>query len=270
MESPESLSKTVQAEVDRLSHKLIGNSLSRLVYRKRLGVVESPMRHTFPPDAEFPYKIGHLRAENVPKRILVGISGVPGSGKTTLASLIAASINDETGTASASCPTAVNLPMDGFHYSRSHLASMPNPEYATHRRGAAFTFDAEGFRQLVRRLAVTPATEDVYAPSFDHATKDPVQNAICVPSGVQIVLIEGNYCALDREPWRDAAGLMTELWYIDTPAKVTHKRLSARHLKSGIVKDEKEAWERATGTDEVNAKDIRENRLPCHEVIVMA
>ncbi len=99
--------------------------------------------------------------------------------------------------------------------------------------------------------------------------KDPVADAITVPPGARIVLVEGNYCGLNRAPWSDAAALMHKLWYIDTPAAVAHARLAKRHLASGIVADEKEAWERATGTDERNAQDIRENRLPSDESITM-
>ncbi|KAH8748903.1 hypothetical protein F5883DRAFT_697001 [Diaporthe sp. PMI_573] len=136
--------------------------------------------------------------------------------------------------------------MDGFHYSRAHLASMPNSVEAIHRRGAAFTFDAAGFYAMIRDLATSPI-RTVQAPSFDHEIKDPVSAAITC----------------------DAARLMDELWYIDTPSEVTHARLAVRHLASGIVANEKEAWERAVGTDELNAQDIRENRLSSDETINM-
>lgn len=158
--------------------------------------------------------------------------------------------------------------MDGFHLTRAQLRAMPNPDEAAHRRGAAFTFDGEGILTLARSLTALPR-QTVRAPAFDHATKDPVADAIEVNAAARIVLIEGNYCALNREPWKTAAGLMDELWYVDVSSKVAHARLAKRHLASGIVADEQEAWERASGTDELNAVDIRENRLPCSEVITM-
>ncbi|KAI8310466.1 hypothetical protein K4K61_000541 [Colletotrichum sp. SAR11_59] len=214
-------------------------------------------------------QLAHLPDDSQPasRRIVVGISGVPGSGKTTLARLVTARIN-ELRPSAKSTPTAGDLAMGGFHYSRAHLAAMPDPVFATHRRGAAFTFDAAGFLALVRQLVAEPPVE-AKAPSLDHSTKDPVADDVAIPSEVRIVLVEGNYCALNRAPWSDAAALMTELWYVDTPAEVSHKRLAVRHLQAGIVKDEEEAWERATGTDVLNAKDIRENRLPCQENLVL-
>ncbi|PYI04700.1 kinase-related protein [Aspergillus sclerotiicarbonarius CBS 121057] len=206
-------------------------------------------------------------------RVIVGIAGVPGSGKTTLAAAVASKINElwgeqeHQGTKDTGCGAiAVAIPMDGFHYTRPHLASMENAAEAIHRRGAAFTFDADGFYALVDSLrSVTCQT--IYAPSFGHEIKDPVPKSIPILPESRIVLIEGNYCALDRDPWRAAAALMNRLWYVDAPSEVTHKRLAKRHLASGIVADETEAWERAAVTDELNAKEIRENLLPVDEVI---
>lgn len=203
------------------------------------------------------------------QRVVIGISGVPGSGKSTLARILAERVNATWKARNQTTESiAVDIPMDGFHYSRAHLASMPDPATAIHRRGAAFTFDADAFHGLIQQLVKVPA-QSLKAPSFDHALKDPVDNTIDIPASARIVLVEGNYCALNRSPWSDAAGLTTELWYVDVPADVAHGRVARCHLESGIVADEKEAWERATGTDEMNAKDVRENRLPCDEVLTL-
>lgn len=204
------------------------------------------------------------------RRVVIAISGVPGSGKSTIARLVRIRINElyEQG-APVEAPVAIDVPMDGFHYTRAQLAAMQDPATAIHRRGAAFTFDGDRFLALVQLLTATPI-QPVQAPSFDHATKDPVENAILIPQTARIVLVEGNYCALDREPWSHAAALMTELWYIDVPTDIAHKRVALRHLESKIVANEKEAWERATGTDELNAQDVRNNRLLCHETLVLS
>ncbi|KAL2838636.1 kinase-related protein [Aspergillus pseudoustus] len=209
----------------------------------------------------------HLNSGDASKRIIIGIAGVPGSGKSTLGAAVTARINALLPQSDPSrAPIAVGLSMDGYHFSRAHLASMADPATAIHRRGAAFTFDAEGFHALVGALALPiDAGQTIFAPSFDHATKDPVAGAIAITPDSRIVLLEGNYVALGRAPWKEAAQLMTELWYIDVPAAVAHQRLAKRHLASGIVADEKEAWERATGTDELNAQDIRANLLPTSE-----
>lgn len=202
---------------------------------------------------------GLLEAIHQEKRVVIGLSGVPGSGKSTFARILAARVNDAWNTRNTGAGTiSIDVPMDGFHHSRAHLASMPDPVTAMHRRGAAFTFDAEGFHRLIWQLVQVPAVS-IQALSFDHSKKDPVEHTVDIPASARIVIVEGNYCALNRRPWSDVAKLMTELWYIDILAEIAHERVAARHLKSGIVEDEQTAWDRATGTDELNAKDIQEN-----------
>lgn len=207
-----------------------------------------------------------MESKSNAERVVIGISGVPGSGKSTLVKMISRRVNDLHGDQHPASVgrIAVGVTMDGFHLSRAQLAAMPDQAAAIHRRGAAFTFDAAGFYRLIQQLVKSPI-QSVTAPSFDHATKDPVADAIEIPATARAVLVEGNYCALNRPPWSDAAGLMDELWYIDVSPDVTHSRLAVRHLQSGTVADANEAWERATGTDELNAKDVRENRLHCRE-----
>jgi pantothenate kinase len=93
---------------------------------------------------------------------------------------------------------------------------MPNSALAFERRGAAFTFDAEAFIQLIRQLRDEPVTKRddpkraIRAPSFDHATKDPVADDIYLSSAEDLIILEGNYLLLDQAPWNQIAGLVDE------------------------------------------------------------
>jgi len=146
---------------------------------------------------------------------------------------------------------------------------MPDPDSAHARRGAAFTFDGDSFLGLVKELRkpLCPETHTVYAPSFDHALKDPVQNDIAIAPSVRIVIFEGNYCSLDKKPWNEAAKLMDELWFVDVDFDVARKRLIRRHVEAGIAKDEEEAAKRADENDLVNGHEIVDSRLDVHELI---
>ncbi len=50
----------------------------------------------------------------------------------------------------------------------------------------------------------------VYAPSFDHAIQDPVENDIAISSKNRVVIVEGNYTLLDQEPWSEITRLCDE------------------------------------------------------------
>lgn len=166
-------------------------------------------------------------------------------------------------------PLAAFVPMDGYHLSRAQLDAMPDPATAHARRGAAFTFDGDSFLSLVKKLRepLLPESQTLHAPSFDHAKKDPVINDISIAPSVRLIVFEGNYLSLSTPPWKDAAELMDELWFVEVDFNVARDRLIYRHVKSGIAENEELAAKRADENDLVNGKEIVENKLDVHEVI---
>lgn len=201
---------------------------------------------------------------------MIAVSGIPGSGKTALADMMANRINQIYASENpGSTPIATALPMDGYHYTRAQLAAMPDPAHAAARRGAAFTFDGHKFLQLVRALRnpLGPGAKSLYAPSFDHAVKDPVDDDIVIPVTNRVIFFEGNYLSLNKEPWNEIAGLMDELWFVDVDFEIARKRLVRRHVKAGIAKDETEASKRAEQNDLVNGREIVDFQLPVQEVV---
>ncbi|KAK7751872.1 hypothetical protein SLS62_006173 [Diatrype stigma] len=214
------------------------------------------------------------------RRLLIAIGGIPGSGKTTLSQKVATALNarhatlhPETPVTEGTASVAAFVPMDGYHLTRAQLAAMPDPVQAFARRGAEFTFDGPAFLRLVEALRVplTGASGGavVRAPSFDHAVKDPRPDDIAILPRHRIVVFEGNYVCLGREPWRSAAALMDERWFVDVPFDVARRRLVRRHVAAGIARDADEAARRADENDLVNGRLIVEERAsPIDETIV--
>lgn len=125
---------------------------------------------------------------------MIAIGGMPGSGKTTLSQTMVDAINARQGSLNpASPPLAAFVPMDGYHLTRAQLSAMPDPVTAHARRGAEFTFDGHGFFKLVEALRAPLTTESgtIYAPSFDHAVKDPKEGDIAVGVEQRVVVFEG-------------------------------------------------------------------------------
>lgn len=156
--------------------------------------------------------------------------------------------------------------MDGFHLTRAELSAMPDPERAHARRGAAFTFNAVKFRSLVQKLREVPS-DVIMAPSFDHALKDPKEDDIEILPTHRIVVLEGNYVALDQDIWRDAGNLLDERWFVDVDFEVARKRLRERHVQAGIASTIEEGDRRAMENDLVNGKEIVDHKLAIDEVI---
>ncbi|OQU96643.1 hypothetical protein CLAIMM_02693 [Cladophialophora immunda] len=213
------------------------------------------------------------------QRLLIAISGIPGSGKTTLAASVCAGLNKtHHHHQSKRFPNSPNrsgpdiafvVPLDGYHLTRRQLSEMPNAEEAIFRRGAAFTFDAQSYLKLVEKVRkpISPETLTIYAPSFDHAVKDPVANDIAIPPTARIILFEGLYTALDEPGWRDAHDLMDETWFVDVDIPTATQRVAKRNFAAGISGSFEESLDRTEKSDMRNAKDVLEKRLPVQEIV---
>jgi pantothenate kinase len=183
------------------------------------------------------------RALALPGRALVGITGPPGAGKSTLAQRLV----------TAAGPAAAWVPMDGFHLADAALDRLG----LRSRKGAPETFDGWGYLALLRRLAAE-TDHPVYAPDFERTLEQPLAGAIPVGPEVRLVVTEGNYLLLDRPPWPLVRGALTEVWYVDADPDVRRDRLVARHIEFGKSPAEARAW--VAAVDEPNAGLVERGR----------
>ena len=165
---------------------------------------------------------------------LLGITGAPGAGKSTLAAALAHSYG------------AVVVPMDGFHLPQAELVRRGLRD----RMGAPETFDAEGYAALLAR--VREREEEVWAPGFDRRIEEPVPGLIHVPAGAGLVITEGNYLLLDEPRWRAVREPLDLVWHVTTDERVRRGRLVARHVAFGKTAAEAEAW--VARVDDPNAR----------------
>lgn len=177
-------------------------------------------------------------------RVMIGVCGAPGAGKSTVAAALAQSLSQQG-------HSSVVFPMDGFHLAQSQLAALG----LTSVKGAPATFDAHGFVALLRR--VHGATHPVYAPVFHRDLEESFAAALCIPPTTQVVIVEGNYLLLDEEPWAHVRDILDATWALCPPQEVRQERLIARHIAYGKDPVAARAW--ALGSDEVNAELINQS-----------
>lgn len=176
------------------------------------------------------------------RRVILGITGSPGAGKTAMASQIASTIDD-----------AVHVPMDGFHLADVQLRRLGLLD----RKGAIDTFDAYGYLALLQRIR-RQDTEIVYAPAFDRDIEQPVAGSIGVAPTARLVVTEGNYLLDGDQPWPDVRSTLDEVWFVDLATEERRRRLIARHIEYGRSPEQALAWVRAV--DDPNAERIERVR----------
>jgi pantothenate kinase len=183
------------------------------------------------------------------RRAVVGITGAPGAGKTTLAEQLVTALAPAPPAGLPAYGWVVHVPMDGFHLADVELDRLQRRD----RKGAPDTFDALGYAALLRRLR-EDVDEMIYAPGFERTLEQPIAGMIGVPRAARLVVTEGNYLLMDTDGWAGVRAMLDEVWYVDLDPAERLRRLVDRHLRFG--KDEQSAVAWATGTDERNAAVI--------------
>ena len=187
------------------------------------------------------------------QRILVGLVGKPGVGKSTLVEKIKNRFpGDEVSIIS----------LDGYHLSNEVLES----NGARNRKGAPDTFDAHGFTELLREVKV--ADSDVRFPIFHREIEASVADGGVVPAAARVVVVEGNYLLSKEFGWDKVADLLDHSYYLELDDGIRLQRLIERHVRYG--KEPIAAREWAMGTDESNANFIERDRDRATEVIQLS
>lgn len=164
-------------------------------------------------------------------RLILGIAGIPGSGKSALANLVGERIN------ARRSGLAGLAPMDGFHLPNTVLVERGLLD----RKGAPATFDADAYARMLERCR-DPSAE-IICPRYDRAVHEPVSGddpLHRVVSTTRIVITEGNYLLLDQAPWSRIGGILTQSWLLDTPMETARRWIMQRHAEVGRSPEEAE------------------------------
>lgn len=184
-----------------------------------------------------------------PRRVLLGIVGAPGAGKSTLAEALVAHLNR------ADPGRAAVLAMDGYHFDDMVLEA----QGLLARKGAPETFDVGGLAHMLRRLR-TNAEAEIAVPVFDRGLEIARAGARLIPQRVRHIVVEGNYLLLDRPPWSALRPLFDLTAMIVVGEDELRRRLLERWRVHGLP--EAIAMRKVEDNDLPNGRLVREHSTP--------
>lgn len=179
-------------------------------------------------------------------RIAIGLTGGPGTGKSTLAAELVTMLN------AVHPGSAALVPMDGFHMRHAKLEAMGQVDY----KGAPHTFEGADFVNFLHHLKA--ATGPVSGPGYSRKIEDVVEDAFTVAAEVKILIVEGNYLLLTEGPWAGVKPLLDYAVFIDVPRELVKARLLKRHGEEGLF------------TEERNRAHIERNDLPNYDLVCLS
>lgn len=192
-----------------------------------------------------------LSVDRKNERILVGISGAPGAGKSTLSQALSTKLNKLERVAAV-------IPMVGYHLDDSLLEDLG----LLKRKGAPETFDFAGFKHLLLRIK---NEDEVVYPVFDREREISIAGAGILKKNIRIVIVEGNYLLFDEEPWSCLSKLLDYSVFLDVELTVLEQRLIDRWLDHGFSRAE--AQQKALENDIQNAKRVIASRIQANKII---
>ncbi|MEY2849398.1 MAG: hypothetical protein RI885_2065 [Actinomycetota bacterium] len=217
------------------------------------------------------------------RRVVVGITGPPGVGKSTVAELVVGLLGtdrppggtpelpapgktpelpapDETPKASAPALAAL-LPMDGFHLPQARLTELGRRD----RMGAPDTFDVDGFVSALGRLRADDG--EVLAPGFEREVEEATPDSVVLPAAARIIVVEGNYLLLETGGWSAVRELLDLSLFVTLGRGIRQSRLIERHRRFGKTAEAASAW--TLGPDEANARLIEATAVHADHVVAL-
>jgi putative kinase len=182
-------------------------------------------------------------------RYILGVSGPPGSGKSTVSSVLNLLF------AERGVP-AVVLPLDGFHLRNDELKARTIKAGGKilslyDRKGSKESYDFEKLIAYMEKLKYPAA---FFWPLYSRVLHEPVEEGELLDRGPRVCIVEGNYLFLRAAPWPLLGPFFHKTLFIRSRKTVMRRRIIARKMRGGFTRSEAERHFRRS--DALNIREV--------------
>lgn len=166
------------------------------------------------------------------RRVLVGVTGGAGTGKTILSVLLCRVLRVLSGQ-----EIAVPLGTDAYHFPNAFLDTQVEIEQGKEAplrqiKGRPPTFDVELLVADLRRLRSSEEHE-IWLPVYDRGRHDPVPGTLCVRPHHRIVVVEGLHLLRPEPGWKEARACLDFCMLLELPLETCRRRVVTRKIAGG-------------------------------------
>ncbi|CAM9767215.1 unnamed protein product [Ascophyllum nodosum] len=174
-------------------------------------------------------------------RLLIGIVGPAGAGKSTLSQLLCAACTILSGTPWVQC-----VSMDGYSFPNSRLVA----EQAVDNlgrictlkdiKGLPSTLDVNVLLQDLLRLG-SAGNDPIFLPAYDRGLHEPVPNSVAIATDCKIVIFEGLHLLHNNGLWKDVSEVFFRTVFLDIERSCCFERVVGRKVANGRSRESSEA-----------------------------
>lgn len=171
------------------------------------------------------------------RRIVAGLAGIPGGGKSTFVAVLGLLADTLLGIGKM-----VAVGMDGWHWPNVVLDARTTTDEAGNtiplrqRKGGPESFDTQAIATAIRDLLA--ADRAVSLPVYDRRLHDPVADGIVIGPGTSIVLFEGNFLLEPSPPWDAVSSQLDPKFFLESDSTAARRRVIERHIRGGATPDQ--------------------------------
>ena len=198
------------------------------------------------------------------RRIIAGLAGIPGSGKSTFAGVLGRLADSLLGMGRLAV-----VGMDGWHWPNRYLDAATTLDEEgrvvplRQRKGGPESFDAAGLAAAIRDLQT--ARGAVSLPVYDRRVHDPVPGGLTIGPGTSIVLVEGNFLLEQAPPWDAVSRALHPRLFVECDPRLARERVIERHIRGGLSPED--AARKYEANDRLNTQAVLNTRDAADYVI---
>ena len=191
-------------------------------------------------------------------RQIYAIAGASGSGKSYLSIL-----TEQISTQIDSSVKIIPISIDAFHFTNEYLLQHKLSKGTLKDvKGRFDTYDVDALRA---HLEGFKSGDQISFPLYSRKLHEPIPDAISIPNGPAVLLVEGLWLLYQDAGWEKLRGQFERIYFLSDDMEALRTRTIGRHMLGGRSREEAE--KHYNESDDKNRTSVLETKNSADEIL---